>query len=293
MAAPTDRLSSPVTPPTSTAATPNSATDVGEELIAASTPFVGRWQTLVSTTNWEKGQIILDWRNALIEEDAPVTDYSDEAWATLVGNVTSQHVGRLRRVYERFAEVNTEYEGLYWSHFQAALDWQDAEMWLEGGVQNGWSVSQMRAKRWETVGDGSPAPEEDRMNPAADEEIDFSASDAAESSAMADVSGDSDSVSAKRDDNDSAGDSEGEMKDGYEPIESGSATPTAAEKRDPVRPFAGLKELPDDLADAFEQFKLAIITHRLTEWSDVTVDDVLASLDSLKELASSPLEDKS
>mgnify|MGYP000408540184 CR=1 FL=1 len=25
-------------------------------------------------------------------------------------------------------------------------------MWLEGAIHNGWSVSQMRGQRWETVG---------------------------------------------------------------------------------------------------------------------------------------------
>jgi len=122
------------------------------ELDTASQPFVGRWNQLVSTTNWEKGRIILQWREALVAAAAPAIEYSDEAWSRRVGAVTGQHVGRLRRVYERFGDAADKYEGLYWSHFQAALDWQDAEMWLEGAVQNNWSVSQMRRTRWETLG---------------------------------------------------------------------------------------------------------------------------------------------
>ena len=74
---------------------------------------------------------------------------SDEAWSREVGGVSPQHVGRLRRTYERFGAVHKQYPGLYWSHFQAALDWPDAEMYLEGAVQNDWSVSQMRNQRWE------------------------------------------------------------------------------------------------------------------------------------------------
>lgn len=53
------------------------------ELDAASQPFVGQWNQLVSTTNWEKGRIILDWREALIEAQAPAVEYSDEAWSRL------------------------------------------------------------------------------------------------------------------------------------------------------------------------------------------------------------------
>jgi hypothetical protein len=114
--------------------------------------FIGQWNRLVSTTNWEKGRIICEWREALLAAGAGVTEYSDEAWSQLVGRVTSQHVGRLRRVFQRFGEAFDQYQGLFWSHFQAAIDWEDAEMWLEGAIHNGWSVSQMRGKRWETVG---------------------------------------------------------------------------------------------------------------------------------------------
>ena len=103
--------------------------------------YLGRWERLVSTTNWEKGRIICQWRQAVIDADARATEYGDEAWSRHVGNVTPQHVGRLRRVYDRFGRTAEAYPGLYWSHFQAALDWNDAEMWLEGALSNGWSVS--------------------------------------------------------------------------------------------------------------------------------------------------------
>jgi hypothetical protein len=55
-----------------------------------------------------------------------------------------------------------------------------------------------------------------------------------------------------------------------------------------VRPFENLAELPDDLADAFESFKLAILRHKSAGWAEITRDDVLASLDSLKALAIAP-----
>src|SRR5438552_9052823 len=113
--------------------------------------FVRQWQRLISTTNWDKGKIICQWRAALIADGQERHFWSDEAWSDRVGGVTPQHVGRLRRVYERFGEVGQGYDGLYWSHFQAAIDWNDAEMWLEGAVQNNWSISQMRQQRWEAL----------------------------------------------------------------------------------------------------------------------------------------------
>ena len=130
-----------------------------------SAPFLGQWNRLVSTTNWEKGRIILEWRQALVAGGASAAEYSDEAWSLRVGNVTGQHVGRLRRVYERFDALRAELTALYWSHFQAALDWDDTEMWLEGADQSGWSVAEMRRQRWETLGAiEADRPREDGSN---------------------------------------------------------------------------------------------------------------------------------
>ena len=127
-------------------------TVAAENWEAASVPFVGRWNQLISTTNWEKGRIIFQWRIALRDSGSPATEYSDDSWSRRVGGVTGQHVGRLRRTYERFGATCSDYAGLHWSHFHAAIDWDDAEMWLEGAVQSRWSVSQMRKQRWETTG---------------------------------------------------------------------------------------------------------------------------------------------
>ena len=151
-------------------ATDSGGLELGAVAGESSTPFVGQWRRLVSTTNWEKGRINAAWRSALEAQGARPTEYSDEAWAQLVGGVTAQHVGRLRRVHQRFGAVAEEYQGVYWSHVHAALDWDDAEMWLEGALPNGWSVSQMRARRWEVTGagpDGAAADTDEATGPDA------------------------------------------------------------------------------------------------------------------------------
>ena len=56
----------------------------------------------------------------------------------------------------------------------------------------------------------------------------------------------------------------------------------------PVRPFADLPSLPADLRDAFDGFKLAIIHHRVSNWQDVSLADVLATLEALRQLALAP-----
>jgi hypothetical protein len=261
------------------------------ELLAnASGQYVNQWNRLVSTTNWEKGQIIGQWREALEKEGHPATDYADEKWASLVGGVTGQHVGRLRRVHQEFGKVWEEYPGLFWSHFQVATEWDDSEMWLEGAVQHGWSVSQMRASRWEAHG----APEE--LKPREGEIIFTEMEEGAEPSgdwltpATATTASvrDPDDTSATRKDN-----PESKGEDADSPAKRTKAQSPTGDTHEPAkparkRPFANLPDLPDDVAEAFEQFKLVILAHKMTDWSDISRDDLLASLDALKELALIP-----
>ena len=66
------------------------------------------------------------------------------------GNVTPQHTGRLRRVYQRFVTAGTPIRASTGAISRPALDWDDAEMWLEGAVQNTWSIAQMQGQRSQT-----------------------------------------------------------------------------------------------------------------------------------------------
>jgi hypothetical protein len=62
----------------------------------------------------------------------------------------------------------------------------------------------------------------------------------------------------------------------------------AAATQQAVRPFAELPPLPADVNDAFESYKLCILRHKLAGWEEISRDDMLASLDSLKQLALAP-----
>ena len=254
--------------------------------------FVGRWNRLITTTNWEKGRIICQWREALESEESPAAEYSDEQWARQVEHVSGQHVGRLRRVYQRFGQNFSSYEGLFWSHFQAALDWDDAEMWLEGASQNDWSVSSMRNQRWETIGSpeqSRPLPE-DIVSSEIDEDVE--PTDAAEpsddvaisNSDAAAAEGDTEaSANAQRDADESVDDG---ASGGYQDAVASSAPTAEAEL---PQPFAELNELPGDLGDAFESFKLALLHHRLEGWKQVSCRDAVAALDALRSLAMAPV----
>lgn len=257
------------------------------EAVEASQPFVGRWDRLVSRTNWEKGKIVAEWREALVAAGAAAGEYSDDAWSRLVGNVTPQHVGRLRRTFARFAARQETFAGLYWSHFFAALEWNDAELWLEGAVQNGWSVSRMRAARWEAQ-EGAPSDDPRTAAPLVESNVEDDAPSA-------------DGTHAEvRDPREFAGEYSGPLAEGPDygdealsssvatDDETNGSTEATSEAAAPHRPFENLPSLPSDLHEAFEAFKLAIVHHRLAAWRDVAPADVVASLRALEALVLAP-----
>ena len=258
------------------------AADASHECVGQE--YVGRWNRLVSTTNWQKGEIIRQWRDVLRQSGAAAEEYTDEAWSRRVGGVTPQHVGRLRRVYERFGDTHEQYEGLYWSHFHAAVEWPDAEMYLEGAVQNGWSVPKMRDQRKETVGAVETETEQDASD------LEFSQPEAgstadAEEKPPATISETISEVRGYDDDDEEA--------DGAEHSSSGSAMPeslAAVADSPTVRPFESLPPLPPDVKEAFELMKLAVLAHKVAGWRDIDRDDMLSVLASLRQLALAPAE---
>jgi hypothetical protein len=257
----------------------------------ASAPFLGQWKRLVSTTNWEKGRIINEWRLALVAAGSPTSEYSDDAWSQRVGGVTGQHVGRLRRVYERFDALRAEFPALYWSHFQATLDWDDAPMWLEGAYQSGWSVAEMRRKRAETLG----AVADDGVNGAAIDSLDDASTDAEPLDEDA-ADNDSPAPSASRElrsrDAEPSGDSDpgsshSDATDDRTTFDTGESA-GGREAIEPRRPFAHLAELPDDLGEPYEALKVAIIRHKFAGWKEVAINDLIEAIDALRELALAP-----
>lgn len=254
------------------------------ELAELARPFVGRWNDLISTTNWEKGRIISQWRQALIDSGADSQQHSDEAWARRVGGVTAPHVGRLRRVHDRFASTYQTYEGLYWSHFLAALDWDDAPLWLEGASREKWSVSRMREQRWQAHG----AVESNRPMPGeivtadTDEDVVLPAQGGGRTKEYDDDSG---VASGPVHEGPDFGDEEELMSLGGETgpprADDHSPTESSAAGGNVVQPFAGLPELPDDLADAIELLKLAVLRHKTTGWAETNPETIQRYLDAV------------
>ncbi len=256
-----------------------------DDAVAIYEPFIGRWNRLVSSTNWEKGRIISQWREALIDSGAPSGEYSDEAWARRVGGITSPHVGRLRRVFDAFGQTYESYPGLFWTHFLVAIDWDDAPLWLEGAMQSRWSVSAMRHQRWQAMGGldderpesdpiDSSEVDEDYISPATPE-LSASTQPAQGGGKVRDYDdGPGDIRSTPASEGPDFGDEESlnRAEPGWSPPAPPARLDVLESPSDLVQPFAGLPPLPADVEDAVELLKLAILRHKSTQWSEVSAE---------------------
>ncbi len=254
-----------------------------------SQPFIGQWNHLISTTNWEKGEIICQWRESWAHHHTVVADMSDEAWSQLVGGVTPQHVGRLRRTFERFGHTYREYDGIFWSHFYASLDWDDAEMWLEGAVQSKWSVSKMRKQRWETMGQLPVDEPQDRDIVTSEFQEEIQSLELSEGKRQSDRDYLEGPVYEGPDFGDESSPSESNRKtsaDRGQSDQESSAPPSSAG----IRPFESFTDLPEDVEEATNAFKVAIIRHKTDSWSEISSEDLIGVLAALQQLALIPAE---
>lgn len=241
-----------------------------------SSDFISSWNRLISMTNWEKGKLIHNWRSKLIETGVPRQFYSDDLLAKRLGNVSGQHIGRLRRVFERFGDTFEQYSGLFWSHFQAVLDWDDAENWLADASENQWSVATMRLQRWESI--GSPAGQKpndaDIIMSEPDEDVNpYNDSDTVLDGRKSSVEPNKNKDKKKKDTSSGGGTSESGADDYLGDFSS------------PAEAFAQMKQikdLPEDLKEAFEQLKVVILSHKVSGWREVEPQRILTFLNAMK-----------
>ena len=239
------------------------------KVIALSKQFLHQWNQLVSTTNWEKGKIICRWRDVLQVEGFSPHHFSDEVWSRHIGNVTPQHAGRLRKVFVRFGSVWQDYSGLYWSHFYAALDWEDPELWLEGAIQNQWSISQMRSARskaQEAVAQAD-VQDDDILLQNIHENIVFGI-------------GSSSHVPASKTKNPSTTETshlEDSVASSQVKLNAETTSPVSASDQ-----TANESMWPEDLQKAFRHLEKILLKHKNATWKEVNLDSVLMKIDQMK-----------
>src|SRR5690606_18457203 len=81
--------------------------------------LIQRAQQALSRCNWEIGDCAAAWTKRLAR------GRTDADFGALIG-LSGDQVYQRRRVWETFNDVHERYGELKWSHFYAALNWDDA-----------------------------------------------------------------------------------------------------------------------------------------------------------------------
>jgi hypothetical protein len=102
--------------------------------------LISRAQHAVSQCNWSVGECAFKWTQKYAR------GRTDADFGSLVG-MSPDQVFQRRRVWETFADVHGTYGGLKWSHFYAALNWDDAPECLQWAEENQATVGEMKAWR--------------------------------------------------------------------------------------------------------------------------------------------------
>ncbi len=105
--------------------------------------FERLWSHVVSVANWAKGDLLV----------AIGDEFEADKVARMVGGVTPETIERLRAVAYRFPKhIRQQYPHLVWSHFLAALDWDDAKQWLQFANTKRLNAAAMRMQRFNEKG---------------------------------------------------------------------------------------------------------------------------------------------
>ncbi len=102
--------------------------------------LISKAQSAVSQSNWVVGECAYKWTQRYAR------GRGDGDFAALLG-LTADQVFQRRRVWQTFADVCQNYPALKWSHFYAALTWDDAPECLQWADENQSTVSEMKAWR--------------------------------------------------------------------------------------------------------------------------------------------------
>ena len=122
--------------------------------------LIARALSALSRCNWEVGECAAQWTKRFAR------GRSDADFASLVG-LSPDQVYQRRRVWETFGDVCENYTYLKWSHFYAALNWDDAAECLQWAQDVQAGVAEMRA--WRRAQHG-----EDLSEASSDESMGFS-----------------------------------------------------------------------------------------------------------------------
>lgn len=120
--------------------------------------LIQRAQRALSRCNWEIGECAAAWTKRFAR------GRTDADFGAAVG-LSGDQVYQRRRVWETFHDVHERYEELKWSHFYAALNWDDSAECLQWAQDMSATVAEMKAWRRAQHGEDLSSPAEE--SPAA------------------------------------------------------------------------------------------------------------------------------
>ena len=102
--------------------------------------LICRAQLALSNCNWTLGECAALWTKRYAK------GRTDAAFGEMIG-LSADQVYQRRRVWETFGDVHPQYQQLKWSHFYAALNWDDAASCFSWAEEMQATVAEMRAWR--------------------------------------------------------------------------------------------------------------------------------------------------
>lgn len=128
--------------------------------------LIQRAQEALNHCNWVIGECAAAWteRYARGRTDA---DFGDRI------GLSGDQVYQRRRVWETFGDVRGEYRRLKWSHFYAALNWDDAAECLQWADEMQATIAEMKAWRRAQRGEDLSERSEEDERPFADSAVEY------------------------------------------------------------------------------------------------------------------------
>lgn len=103
-------------------------------------------ETAVSACRWTVGECASKWTKRYAK------GRTDHDFGALIG-LSGDQIYQRRRVWETFSDVRQQFADLRWSHFYAALNWDDAPECLQWAEETHSTVAEMKAWRRATRGE--------------------------------------------------------------------------------------------------------------------------------------------
>lgn len=102
--------------------------------------LIDRAKQAISACSWTLGECAALWTKRYAK------GRTDAAFGEMIG-LSADQVYQRRRVWETFGDVHEQYTALKWSHFYAAINWDDAAACLTWAEELQSTVAEMRAWR--------------------------------------------------------------------------------------------------------------------------------------------------